>query len=351
MPISPEEKAIIWRTLSAGQDTGDVQRMIQERCPRPQEEEERRPGSNSLLLQRLRQAREEKGTDQFDAGRTIPLSPELAELLAVHSFTRPLHIGTAEGKVSPTSAPLPPRWATDDGQSESAYLPPCSLTVPKTGHRIALPTEGELILGRFDANVGLSPDVDLTSDAPNRTTISRRHARVSVHGGRYVIEDLGSTNCTRVNGRPLQLGEKVHLQPGDRVSLGLCELTFDVVSPWLLDPSDLPHRYVLLVAFTGHRFGLPSVDELILGRLDPDSPHPPDVDLGKEGQVGKVVSARHARLFRQEHRHFVEDLGSAMGTKVNGMHVEMGNPVPLKVGDHLWLGGCVLGYDVEIVSE
>ncbi len=339
---------VIWHALSTGQDIGDVRQMMWAHCPLPQEEK-KLSTSGSLLLQRLQQARQQKRTGQLEMSKTTQLSPEMIDL-AAHLHTRPLHIGTAEGGCTPASEPPSPQWASEESHEELAHSAPCSLTVSKTGHRIALPEEGELILGRFDINVGLSPDVDLTSDAPDRTTISRRHARVSVHDGQYFIEDLGSTNGTLVNGRPLQLGEKVGLHPGDRVSLGLCELAFDTVSPWLLDPSDLPHRYILLVTFTGHRFGLPPVDELILGRLEPNSRHRPDIDLGQEGKVGNVVSARHARIFRQGHKHFLEDMGSATGTKLNGVHIEMGNPVPLKVGDHLWLGGCVLGYDVEILK-
>jgi FHA domain len=48
---------------------------------------------------------------------------------------------------------------------------------------------------------------------------SRRHARVSAQGDLALLEDLGSTNGTYVNGQPIE-GPRV-LRPGDRIRVGL----------------------------------------------------------------------------------------------------------------------------------
>jgi pSer/pThr/pTyr-binding forkhead associated (FHA) protein len=48
---------------------------------------------------------------------------------------------------------------------------------------------------------------------------SRRHARVSAQGDLAVVEDLGSTNGTYVNGQPIE-GPRV-VRPGDRIRVGL----------------------------------------------------------------------------------------------------------------------------------
>jgi pSer/pThr/pTyr-binding forkhead associated (FHA) protein len=48
--------------------------------------------------------------------------------------------------------------------------------------------------------------------------ISRRHARLTLQGGKYVLEDLGSTNGTFVNGQRLA-GPRV-LKAGEVVSFG-----------------------------------------------------------------------------------------------------------------------------------
>ena len=71
------------------------------------------------------------------------------------------------------------------------------------------PLEGDqLVIGR-DAASGVA-----ISDAE----VSRKHARLNFQGGKYVLEDLGSTNGTFVNGQRLS-GPTV-LKSGDVVSLG-----------------------------------------------------------------------------------------------------------------------------------
>ena len=60
---------------------------------------------------------------------------------------------------------------------------------------------------------------DLNNDIViNDPEISRRHARLYVQGNGYVLEDLGSTNGTFVNGQRL-LGPHV-LRPGDTITFG-----------------------------------------------------------------------------------------------------------------------------------
>jgi pSer/pThr/pTyr-binding forkhead associated (FHA) protein len=78
---------------------------------------------------------------------------------------------------------------------------------------------------RPGANViGREGDV-LLSDA----RASRRHAQVTNNDGNLVIEDLGSTNGTKVNSQPLAAGERRTLAGGDKVSFGGIE--FQVTLP------------------------------------------------------------------------------------------------------------------------
>jgi predicted component of type VI protein secretion system len=66
----------------------------------------------------------------------------------------------------------------------------------------------------------------------NDAEVSRRHARLTFQGGKYVLEDLGSTNGTFVNGQRLA-GPRV-LKAGEVVSFGeQIVLVFEVVS---IDP-------------------------------------------------------------------------------------------------------------------
>jgi hypothetical protein len=54
---------------------------------------------------------------------------------------------------------------------------------------------------------------------------STRHARLQPHGDVMVVEDLGSTNGTYLNGEPLSGPQPLH--PGDRIRIGDSEFTFE----------------------------------------------------------------------------------------------------------------------------
>jgi hypothetical protein len=89
--------------------------------------------------------------------------------------------------------------------------------------------EDESHIGRWDADGGIFPDVDLDSDDPE-AKVSRRHARITRRGEQYFIEDLGSTNGTFLNrGRRLLPGDRQQLRDGDEVIVGKTFLRFHVV--------------------------------------------------------------------------------------------------------------------------
>lgn len=87
-------------------------------------------------------------------------------------------------------------------------------------------TGGETNIGRWDADGGIFPDVDLDQDDPE-AKVSRRHARIIRENGQYYIEDLGSTNGTFINrGRRLLPGNRHPLNNGDEIIVGKTFLKF-----------------------------------------------------------------------------------------------------------------------------
>jgi serine/threonine-protein kinase len=89
-------------------------------------------------------------------------------------------------------------------------------------------TSEESYIGRWDADNGIFPDVDLDTHDPE-AKVSRRHARIIQEDGRYVLEDLGSTNGTFVNrGRRLIPGNRQPLNDGDEVIVGKTFLRFRI---------------------------------------------------------------------------------------------------------------------------
>jgi hypothetical protein len=103
---------------------------------------------------------------------------------------------------------------------------------PTTGaRRIESPRRGgrALLVGEDKRTVlsgprfvlGRGRDCDLVLDDPN---VSRRHAQLKQEGDGWVIEDMGSTNGIKLNGRRAQGGR---LSPGDEITLGLTRLKFE----------------------------------------------------------------------------------------------------------------------------
>lgn len=83
----------------------------------------------------------------------------------------------------------------------------------------------EIGLPLGDTYIGRNNDCQITIFDP---LISRRHARIRVHGDRAVLEDLGSRNGCRVNGAMVN-GQHA-LSAGDRIRIGKHELVFSDAS-------------------------------------------------------------------------------------------------------------------------
>lgn len=98
----------------------------------------------------------------------------------------------------------------------------------ESGTEFPLSREAQTVIGRFDRVAGYTPDVELRSVDPQRTT-SRRHARVvRREGSFFLIEEVGAANGTAVNGTTLAAGVEVELHEGDAVRIGQVELVFRV---------------------------------------------------------------------------------------------------------------------------
>lgn len=75
------------------------------------------------------------------------------------------------------------------------------------GGEYPLPSDKEIVIGR-----GGELDIVLVEDM-----VSRKHAKLSTQAGKIVIQDLGSTNGTFVNGEKIK---RARLKEGDRVLIG-----------------------------------------------------------------------------------------------------------------------------------
>ena len=93
---------------------------------------------------------------------------------------------------------------SDNGQSTFALR---FISGKYQGGEFPLRSDREIVIGRSS-----ELDMVLVEDM-----VSRKHAKISTQGGKILIQDLGSTNGTFVNGEKVK---KVHLKEGDRILIG-----------------------------------------------------------------------------------------------------------------------------------
>jgi len=85
------------------------------------------------------------------------------------------------------------------------------------------------LMGRVDPVTNIVPDIDLTKLDTGRT-VSRRHARITcVNEDLFLVEEIGVTNGTFVNGERLTTGELKKLKNGDEISLGKVSLKLSMI--------------------------------------------------------------------------------------------------------------------------
>lgn len=141
-------------------------------------------------------------------GTPPPAAPPVAA-------TPPSPAAGAPAPVSPFGPPIPPVAPP----AEALSAPPLKVEISIGRRTFNQDIRGEALIGRPDATRGIHPEIDLRQD----DAVSRRHAKIFIRDGRYVLTDLNSTNGTRHNRAWVQPEIEIPLNPGDEVEVG--ELT------------------------------------------------------------------------------------------------------------------------------
>jgi serine/threonine-protein kinase len=170
---------------------------------------------------------DECGT-RLAASHSQPDPPAYVPPQTADSFSRPVSvtsIGVPPLPVEPSAAP------TFDDVGKAIGIAHATMVIERgdtPGTEFKLVNEDSTI-GRWDADNGVFPDIDLDAFDTD-AKVSRRHARIYRSNGAYFIEDLGSTNGTYVNrGRRLLPGNSQTLSDGDEVIVGKTFLRFHIV--------------------------------------------------------------------------------------------------------------------------
>jgi hypothetical protein len=97
-------------------------------------------------------------------------------------------------------------------------------------------------------------------------------------------------------------------------------------------------------------FDADEIDELVIGRRDPDTGEAPPVDLTDVGGLDKGVSRKHASIIRNDRSLHLVDKGSPNGTFLNGQKLVANQPRVLRDGDDIRLGHLVVRVKFERVT-
>lgn len=219
----------------------------------------------------------------------------------------------------------------------------------------------ERALGPAGATIGRTgSDMALTDD-----TVSKVHARIEISPSGATLVDLGSSNGTLLNGKPVGRAE---LSPGDEIIVGETTLRVEVGPAEPEDETTDGSREDPLEV-TRPREARREDDPL-------DAPLPSNVrasievlegkDKGKKLDIaaratligrGKVdfgmtdtdVSRRHASIeIVEDNKVILKDLRSTNGTYLNKSRVTVAT---LKDGDLVRAGGSLLKFTIEIDKE
>jgi pSer/pThr/pTyr-binding forkhead associated (FHA) protein len=189
------------------------------------------------------------------------------------------------------------------------------------------------------------------------TSVSRRHAKITVSDHQVFLEDLGSGNGTSVGDKLLRQGDKIQIRSGDqsRIEEFNLEIHFD----------EKPKRGINLQS-TGSKADVtdPDIIEIkmikkVLGALDHEKlssltvvsepfqnkksvfeENMNELVIGRDASCdlfvdSNTVSRRHAIIKVKWGGYIVRDLGSKNGTTVNGERVE---EKTIKDGDEIVFG-------------
>lgn len=185
---------------------------------------------------------------------------------------------------------------------------------------------GENTVGRANADI-------LLADA----TVSRRHALVGLAADRSWVEDLGSTNGTKVNGQRLEPNQARDLANGDEIQFGSVVLKASLPEGFVAaNATEAPEEAVapvaspavLVVEETGTEYPLP-VGTTTLGRRSVNN-----IAFTED----HYISGRHAEIAFDGEQLTLTDLGSTNGTIVNDDRLVANTPQILQDGDLVVLG-------------
>jgi pSer/pThr/pTyr-binding forkhead associated (FHA) protein len=255
----------------------------------------------------------------------------------------------------------------ENAEVPAEETPAGELIDPQTGRRFRL-RAGVNTLGRQGTDILV-----------DEGTVSRNHARITVENGSATIEDLGSSNGTKVGDQRLTANEPVQAATGTRLRFGNWNVTLEIagspgagVSPAatiVMPAGGEADKTLVAGAFASEEtFAGSTPAALAAPSPSADSVEPvsggalvgwlrkidgPGEDIAvTEGviSIGRrpentvvltgdaYVSGRHAEIVTDSTGTYLTDVGSTNGTVVNGAKIAANDRLLLSPGDEVHIG-------------
>ncbi len=134
-------------------------------------------------------------------------------------------------KPQPAQPLRPPAPAEQPRPPQTAHLAGSWRLLLQIGSQnqttVGVEVRDKIVIGRGDPVANFYPDLDLTPYGGQEGGVSRRHAAVirDDETQALYLEDLGSTNGTRINGFLLEPRRRYRLCDGDEIELGRVRVT------------------------------------------------------------------------------------------------------------------------------
>ncbi len=169
------------------------------------------------------------------------------------------------------------------------------------------------------------------------TRVSRRHAQVILDGQSASVEDLGSTNGTKVNGNKVEA--RANVNPGDVLSFGGYEMTFST-------PGETNKTQQALSGRTAAISVPPTVNNAVAWLMVDDEEHPLSPGSHTFGRrtdnaivvSDPYVSGKHGVFEVDDTGVYLTDTGSTNGTVLNDAKITANQRTQLQKEDVIKLG-------------
>lgn len=131
-------------------------------------------------------------------------------------------------------APVEPMEERGPRPPMNEVAPPWRLLLQIGGENrttLGVTIQETMLVGREDAKSGRVPEIDFAPFDGLHSGVSRNHAIITYEDGALFVEDLNSTNGTRINGFQLKPHRVYRLRDGDEMEFGRLRVVLRFVRP------------------------------------------------------------------------------------------------------------------------